>query len=113
MKTAKLLTIFSLLAIGTFFMYSCQGDPAEPTPVEYGKILLFNGAPGGAPVDLYMDGTKSTATSLSYGQSSNYIQAVAGATARKILTKNVTGATIDSVSLKVNKDVGYSYYIYT
>lgn len=112
MKTAKILSIFSLFVASVFFMSSCTPDPVVVTPEEYGKVLLFHGAPGSAPVDLFIDGAKSTIASLAYGQFSNYVKTLAGTTVHKLQTKNVTGGIIDSVNLKVNKDVGYSYYVY-
>lgn len=113
MKTAKSLSIFALFTTSLFVISSCTPDPDPVAVTEYGKVLLFHGAPGAAAVDLYVDGTKSNATTLSYGSFSPYAQIVAGATTHKLLTKTVTGATIDSVpALKVNKDVGYSYYAY-
>ena len=112
MKTAKILTIFSLISVAIFSLSSCGGDPVVEPVVEYGKISLFHGAPGGSAVDLYLDGTKSTTASLTYGQGSAYVQATAGTITHKIVTKNTSGSLIDSVNLKLNKDVGYSYFIY-
>ena len=112
MKTAKFLTTFLLLTLVTLFISSCEGDPAEPAVTEYGKVLLFHGAPSGAGIDLYIDGVKVTTNTLGYGQPSAYVQATAGTTAHKILMKDITGKTLDSASLQLNKDVGYSYYTY-
>jgi hypothetical protein len=112
MKTAKILSILSIFSISLFFVTSCTPD-VEPVAVkEYGKVLLFHGAVGAPAVDLYVNGAKSNATTLSYGAYSPYAQIEAGTITNKILTKTVTGATIDSVSLRANKDVGYSYYAY-
>jgi Domain of unknown function (DUF4397) len=113
MKTAKILSIFALVAVSFFTISSCKPDSDPVAPTVYGKILLFHGAAGAAPVDLFVDGTKSNATSVNYGAASPYAQIVAGTTAHKLVTKTVTGTIIDSVAaLKVNKDVGYSYYAY-
>jgi hypothetical protein len=112
MKTAKLFSIYSLFTFLLLSISSCTPDPTPAAPDEYGKIMLFHAAPGAVPVDLYMDGAKSNTTSVSYGSTSGYVQAKAGTTVHKLQTKTVTGTLIDSVSLKVNKDVGYSYYAY-
>jgi Domain of unknown function (DUF4397) len=112
MKTAKILSIVSLFTSSLLFITSCTPDPEPVVAKEYGKIMLFHGAVGAAAVDLYVDGAKTNATSLAYGSNSPYAQIEAGTISHKILTKTVTGATIDSTSLKANKDVGYSYYAY-
>jgi hypothetical protein len=113
MKTAKILSIVSIFTLSIFFVTSCKPDSDPVVVKEYGKIMLFNGAVGAAALDLYVNGTKTNATSLAYGTNSPYTQIEAGTAGHKILTKTVTGATIDSVpALKANKDVGYSYYAY-
>jgi Domain of unknown function (DUF4397) len=112
MKTAKILSIVSLFTLSLYFVTSCTPDTDPVVVKEYGKVMLFHGAVGAAAVDLYVNGAKSNATSLAYGSNSPYAQIEAGTITHKILTKTVTGATIDSVSLKANKDVGYSYYAY-
>ncbi len=101
-----------LLATAGFFITSCNPDDTTPTVKEYGKVMLMHGAPSAPAVDIYVDGTKSNTAALSYTQNSGYFQVEAGATARKIVTKTVTGATVDSVNIKINKDVGYSYFAY-
>jgi hypothetical protein len=112
MKTAKILSILSIFSISLFFVTSCTPDSDPVAVKEYGRVLLFHGAVGAPAVDLYVNGVKSNATTLTYGTYSPYAQIEAGTITNKILTKTVTGATIDSVSLKANKDVGYSYYAY-
>jgi hypothetical protein len=104
---------FALLMLTTLFFTSCQPDDSLPvTPKEYGKAMLFNGNPGGAAVDLLINNTKQTTTSVAYGLNSPYVQVEAGTTTYKFLVKASTGANIDSASLKVNKDVGYSFFSY-
>ncbi len=104
---------FALIAISALSMSSCVADdPVAPVVKEYGKAMLFHGAPTAAAVDLFLNATKQTATSLTYGLNSGYVQVEAGTTAQKFVTKTATGASIDSLSLKVNKDVGYSFFAY-
>jgi Domain of unknown function (DUF4397) len=106
--------LLAFLAFSTILLSSsCNGDdPATPTVKEYGKLLLFHGAPGAPAVDLFLNSTKQTTTSLVYGLNSGYVQVEAGTTVNKIQTKTATGVQIDSIGLKVNKDVGYSNYAY-
>ena len=47
---------------------------------------------------------------MTYGKETGYLQT--GTTARKLQTKSVQGAVIDSSTLNVKKDVSYSYYVY-
>jgi Domain of unknown function (DUF4397) len=107
----KSLGLF-LLATAGFFITSCNPDDTTPAVKEYGKVMLVHAAPSAPAVDIYVDATKSNTSTLSYTQNSGYFQVEAGATARKIVTKTVTGATVDSVNIKINKDVGYSYFAY-
>lgn len=113
MKNLKLQSLFmAFVAASMLFVTSCTPDEETPAVKEYGKMMLFHGAPGAANLDIYVDGTKGNTTALAYNSASNYFNVEAGATAHKIITKTAAGATVDSVSLKVNKDVGYSYFAY-
>lgn len=113
MKNALLKSLgLFLLAIAGLFTTSCNPDDTTPTVKEYGKVMLVHAAPGAPAVDILVDGSKSISASLSYTQNSGYFQVEAGATARKIVTKTVTGAIVDSVNIRINKDVGYSYFAY-
>jgi hypothetical protein len=104
---------YAFLALTTFVMTSCVADdPVAPVVKEYGKAMLFHGAPNAPTVDLFVDNTKQTTASLAYGSNSGYIQVEAGATNKKIQTKTSAGVSIDSSSYKINKDVGYSFFAY-
>lgn len=102
----------AFLVAATLLITSCNPDEATPTVKEYGKMLLFHGAPGAANLDIYVDGTKGNSTTVAYTNNSGYFNVEAGTTTHKILFKTASGTTVDSSSIKVNKDVGYSYYAY-
>ncbi len=101
-----------LLATAGLFITSCNPDDKTPTVKEYGKVMLVHAAPSAPAVDILVDGSKSISASLSYTQNSGYFQVEAGTTKRKIVTKTVTGATVDSVNIEIKKDGGYSYFAY-
>lgn len=102
-----------LLAATTLFITSCTPDETEPTVKEYGKVMLVHTAAGVPATDLYIDGAKKNTDSIQYKSTSGYKEVEAGALNHQIITRfSKTNSRIDSVGLKVNKDVGYSYYLY-
>lgn len=111
MKASNILPIFAFFAASLLLMTSCKKDPTLGSELpEYAKVLLFHGVPSVDGVDVYIDGSKKTSASVTYGKETGYLQT--GTTARKLQTKSVQGTIIDSSTLNVKKDVSYSYYVY-
>lgn len=111
-KISKLITTL-LFIVSALFMSSCEPDTPEPTVKEYGKVMLVHAAAGVSTLDLFIDGVKKNTAPIAYKSNSTYQQVEAGALNHQIMSKySATGAKLDSVGLRVNKDVGYSYYSY-
>ena len=117
MKTTNFSKFLALaFAASSLFLTSCAKDEVvTPTPVvkEYAKVMLFHGATDAAAVNLQIDGVTKTTDSLKYGVATAYNQVeVAG---KKIVVGVLgakSGAKIYTDSALMNKDVGYSYFVY-
>jgi Domain of unknown function (DUF4397) len=111
---SKFLTL--AFAASSLFLTSCGTDePTTTTPVvkEYAKVMLFHGATDAAAVNLQVDGTTKNTDSLKYGNATAYFQAEL--TGKKVavgITGAKSGAKIATDSLLMNKDIGYSYFVY-
>ncbi len=102
-------------AASTLFLTSCGTDTPTPTPVvkEYAKVMLFHGATDATAVNLQIDGT-TKGDSVKYGVATAYNQVELTAGKKVIVSSLVakSGVKIATDSLLMNKDVGYSYFVY-
>ena len=115
MKTTNFSKFLALaFAATSLLLTSCGSDPAVVTPVvkEYAKVMLFHGATDAAAVNLQIDGAIK-GDSVKYGTATAYNQVEL--TGKKIVVSALgakTGAKIAVDSLLMNKDIGYSYFVY-
>lgn len=102
-------------AASSLMLTSCGTDPVAPVPVvkEYAKVMLFHGATDATAVNLQIDGT-TKGDSIKYGQVTAYNQAELTAGKKVVVSSLVakSGAKIATDSILMNKDVGYSYFVY-
>lgn len=116
MKITNFSTCLVLaFAASTLFLTSCGTDPVVPTPVvkDYAKVMLFHAATDAAAVNLQIDGVTKNTDSLKYGSATAYNQVEL--TGKKIAvsaTVAKSGVKISTDSLLMNKDIGYSYFVY-
>jgi hypothetical protein len=101
-------------AASTLFLTSCGKDPIEVPVVvkDYAKVMLFHAATDAAAVNLQIDGTVK-GDSIKYGTATAYTQAEL--TGKKIVVSALSaksGVKIATDSLLMNKDIGYSYFVY-
>jgi hypothetical protein len=102
-------------AASSLMLASCGSDPVTPTPVvkDYAKVMLFHGATDAAAVNLQIDGV-TKGDSIKYGVATTYYQVELTA-GKKVVTSGLvakSGVKIGTDSLLMNKDVGYSYFVY-
>ncbi len=115
MKAMKIISFLTatFCAISALLITSCNPDEPAPTVKVYGKVMLIHAAAGAPAIDLFIDGIKKNTDPIAYKNNSSYKDVEAGALNHQIISKySSTGAKLDSVGLKVNKDIGYSYYTY-
>lgn len=116
MKTTNFSKFLALaFAASSLFLTSCGKDEVITTPVEktYAKVMLFHGATDAAAVNLQFDGVTKNTDSLKYGSATAYNQAEL--TGKKIaigVTSAKSGAKVYVDSALMNKDIGYSYFVY-
>ena len=114
MNFSKFLTL--AFAATTLFLTSCAKDPEVVVPVvkEYAKVMLFHGATDAGAVNLQINGVTKNLDSLKYGSATAYNQAelTAGKKTAVVVLGAKSGAKIATDSLLMNKDIGYSYFIY-
>jgi Domain of unknown function (DUF4397) len=114
MNFSKLLTL--ALAASTLFVTSCTPDTEVPTPVvkEYAKVMVFHGATDAAAINLQINSVTKNVDSLKYGSATAYNQAELAAGKKTVVTilGAKSGAKIATDSLLMNKDIGYSYFVY-
>jgi hypothetical protein len=115
MKTTN-FSKFLALAFGaaSLLLTSCGADPAVVTPVvkEYAKVMLVHAATDAAAVNLQIDGA-TKGDSVKYGTATAYNQVEL--TGKKIVVTALgakSGAKIAVDSILMNKDIGYSYFVY-
>lgn len=110
---SKFLTV--AFAASSLMLTSCGSDPVTPTPVvkDYAKVMMFHGATDAAAVNLQIDGA-TKGDSIKYGVATTYNQVELTAGKKVVVSSLVakTGAKIITDSLLMNKDVGYSYFVY-
>jgi Domain of unknown function (DUF4397) len=112
MKISKFLAL--AFAATSLLLTSCGKDTVTPTPVvkEYAKVMLVHAATDAAAVNLQIDGV-TKGDSVKYGTATAYNQVEL--TGKKIVVGALgakTGAKIAVDSLLMNKDIGYSYFVY-
>jgi Domain of unknown function (DUF4397) len=112
MKISKFLAL--AFAATSLLLTSCGKDPVTTTPVvkEYAKVMLVHAATDASAVNLQIDGV-TKGDSVKYGTATAYNQAEL--TGKKIVVSALgakTGAKIAVDSLLMNKDIGYSYFVY-
>lgn len=102
-------------AASSLMLTSCGTDPVAPVPVvkDYAKVMLFHGATDAAAVNLQIDGA-TKGDSIKYGVATAYnqVELTAG---KKIAVSSLvakSGVKIATDSSLMNKDVGYSYFVY-
>ena len=116
MKTMNFSKFLALaFAASSLFLTSCAKDDAVVTPVvkEYAKVMLFHGATDAAAINLVIDGVTKNTDSLKYGVATAYNQVEL--TGKKIpiaSTYAKSGTKIGLDSALMNKNVGYSYFVY-
>ena len=115
MKTTNFSKFLALaFAAASLLLTSCGADPAVVTPVvkEYAKVMLVHAATDAAAVNLQVDGA-TKGDSVKYGTATAYNQVEL--TGKKIVVSALgakSGAKIAVDSLLMNKDIGYSYFVY-
>ncbi len=117
MKRTNFSTFLSVaFAASTLFLASCGKDetPATPVVTEYAKVMLYHGATDAAAVTLQIDGVTKTTDSLKYGAATTYNQVALTAGKKVVVSASgaKSGVKIWTDSLLMNKDVGYSYFVY-
>lgn len=114
MNFSKLLTL--AFAASTLFLTSCVKDPDVVVPVvkEYAKVMLFHGATDAGAVNLQINSVTKNVDSLKYGSATTYNQVELAAGKKTVITAlgAKSGAKIATDSLLMNKDIGYSYFVY-
>jgi hypothetical protein len=115
MKTTNFSKFLALaFAAASLLLTSCGADPAVVTPVvkDYAKVMLVHAATDAAAVNLQIDGS-TKGDSVKYGTATAYNQVEL--TGKKIVVSALgakSGAKIAVDSLLMNKDIGYSYFVY-
>jgi Domain of unknown function (DUF4397) len=111
---SKLLAL--AFAASTLFLTSCVKDPDVVVPVvkEYAKVMLFHGATDAGAVNLQINGVTKNLDSLKYGTATTYnqVELTAGKKTAVTALGAKSGAKIATDSLLMNKDIGYSYFVY-
>ncbi len=112
MKISKFLAL--AFAATSLLLTSCGKDTVTTTPVvkEYAKVMLVHAATDAAAVNLQIDGA-TKGDSVKYGTATAYNQVEL--TGKKIVVGALgakSGAKIAIDSLLMNKDIGYSYFVY-
>lgn len=102
-------------AASSLMLTSCGTDPVAPVPVvkDYAKVMMFHGATDATAVNLQIDGA-TKGDSIKYGAATAYnqVELTAG---KKVVTSGLvakSGVKIFTDSLLMNKDVGYSFFVY-
>jgi Domain of unknown function (DUF4397) len=109
---SKFLTL--AFAATSLLLTSCGKDPAITTPVvkDYAKVMLIHAATDANAVNLQIDGAVK-GDSVKYGAATAYNQVeLAGKKIVVTATNAKTNAKIAVDSLLMNKDIGYSYFVY-
>ena len=116
MKTMNFSKFLALaFAASSLFLTSCAKDDTTPTPVvkEYAKVMLFHGATDAAAINLVIDGVTKNTDSLKYGSATAYNQVeLTGKRIPIASTYAKSGTKIGLDSALMNKNVGYSYFVY-
>ncbi len=117
MKTTNFSKFLALaFAASSLFLTSCGKDETVPTPIvkEYAKVMLFHGATDAAAINLQIDGVTKNTDSLKYGTATAYNQVeLTGKRIPISATYAKSGTKIGLVdSALMNKNVGYSYFVY-
>jgi Domain of unknown function (DUF4397) len=116
MKTTNCSKFLAVALVATSVLFtSCGKDPVVTPDVvkNYAKVMLFHGATDAAAVNLQIDGVTKNLDSLKYGSATAYNQVeVVGKKIVVGITGAKTGAKIAIDSLLMNKDIGYSYFVY-
>jgi Domain of unknown function (DUF4397) len=117
MKTTNFSKFLALaFAASTLFLTSCATDPEVVVPVvkEYAKVMLYHGATDAGAVSLQINGVTKNTDSLKYGSATAYNQAELAAGKKTVVSVigAKSGAKIALDSLLMNKDIGYSYFVY-
>ena len=113
MNFSKFLAL--AFAASSLFLTSCAKDTAVVTPVvkEYAKVMLFHGATDAAAINLQIGGVTKNTDSLKYGVATAYNQVeLTGKRIPISATYAKSGTKIGLDSALMNKDVGYSYFVY-
>jgi hypothetical protein len=110
---SKLLMV--AFAAATLFLTSC-GKDVEPTPavISFAKVMLYHGATDAAAVNLQVDGVTKNLDSLKYSTATTYNQTQLTAGKKVVVTVlgAKSGLKIATDSLLMNKDIGYSFFVY-
>jgi hypothetical protein len=117
MKTTNFSKFLALaFAASTLFLTSCVKDPEVVVPVvkDYAKVMLYHGAADAGAVSLQINGVTKNTDSLKYGLATAYNQAELTAGKKTVVTVlgAKSGVKIALDSLLMNKDIGYSYFVY-
>ncbi|MDZ7880752.1 MAG: DUF4397 domain-containing protein [Saprospiraceae bacterium] len=103
-------------AASTLFLTSCVKDPEVIVPVvkDYAKVMLFHGATDASAVNLQINGVTKNSDSLKYGSATAYNQVELTAGKKTVVGafSAKSSAKIATDSLLMNKDIGYSYFVY-
>jgi Domain of unknown function (DUF4397) len=110
---SKLLMV--AFAAATLFLTSC-GKDVEPTPavISFAKVMLYHGATDAAAVNLQVDGVTKNLDSVKYASWTNYFQTqlTGGKKVVVTATEAKSGIKIATDSLLMNKDIGYSFFVF-
>jgi hypothetical protein len=117
MKTTNFSKFLALaFAAYTLFFTSCTPDTEVVTPVakDYAKVMLFHGATDAGAVNLQINSVTKNTDSLKYGSATTYNQVELAAGKKTVVSilGAKSGAKIATDSLLMNKDIGYSYFVY-
>jgi hypothetical protein len=116
MKTTNFAKFLAVaFAASSLFLTSCGKDPDPIIPVvkDYAKVMLIHAATDAGAVNLQIDGVTKNLDSIVYGKATAYNQVELSG---KKITVSASGAKsglkIATDSILMNKDIGYSYYVY-
>jgi len=114
MKTfyKKTPTILTMICLGLILISSCKKD--EPEDIVYGnaKIRVVNTVPNSAAQDFYQGEAKISTSSVTYGNSSDYLTVKAGKST--VSFRNSGTTTVSAVgTIGANTDGVYTLFYYT
>jgi Domain of unknown function (DUF4397) len=117
MKTTNFSKFLAVaFAASSLFLTSCGKDvePVVPVVKNYAKVMLIHAATDAGAVNLQIDGVTKNLDSIKYATATPYYQAELTAGKKVVVgaAYSKSGLKFATDSLLMNKDIGYSYYIY-